>query len=147
MSPVCSPKLLRGGSPLEVPADLVAHHTLLRMEGDGGNQLQDWGLWLHAVQLADLRPAGVMHFSSADQLIQAAVAGQGVALGRLPLIEQLIKSRKLVAPFAGGVVSPRGYCVIVSTQAAGKRSGGLHHWLTAAARPPDSSTPEGRARS
>ena len=146
VSPVCSPKLLRAGSPLEVPADL-AHHTLLRMEHDGSNQLQDWGLWLHAVQLADLRPAGVMHFSSYDQLIQAAVAGQGVALGRLPLIEQLIKSRKLVAPFAGGVVSPRGYCVIVSTQAAGKPEvAAFTAWLTATARAPDSARPKGRAR-
>ena len=60
------------------PADLAAH-TLLRMEPDGGNQLQDWGLWLQAMKLADLRPAGVLHFSSYDQLISAAIAGQGVA--------------------------------------------------------------------
>ncbi|MDQ2927176.1 MAG: LysR substrate-binding domain-containing protein [Caldimonas sp.] len=118
--PVCSPKLRRDTKTrLEVPADLV-RQTLLRMEPDGSNQLQDWGLWLHAMKLADLRPAGVMHFSSYDQLIQAAVAGQGVALGRMPLIDQLVKTKKLVAPFAGEVVSPRGYCVIVAAQAARK---------------------------
>jgi LysR family glycine cleavage system transcriptional activator len=144
--PVCSPKLLRVGARLEVPADL-AHHTLLRMEPDGSNQLQDWGLWLHAMKLAELRPAGVMHFSSYDQLIQAAIAAQGVALGRMPLIDRLVKTRKLVAPFAGTVASPRGYCVIVAALAAAKAEvAAFTAWLTATARGPDSARPKGRAR-
>jgi LysR family glycine cleavage system transcriptional activator len=145
--PVCSPKLRRQAKArLEVPADL-AQHTLLRMEPDGSNQLQDWGLWLHAMKLADLRPAAVMHFSSYDQLIHAAVAGQGVALGRLPLIDQLMKSRKLVAPFAEAVVSPRGYGVIVAAQAARKPEvAAFTAWLTASARGPDSAARKGRAR-
>ena len=93
VSPVCSPRLLRPPHPpLARPADLAAH-TLLRMEPDGGNQLQDWGLWLQAMKLADLRPAGVLHFSSYDQLISAAIAGQGIALGRVPLIDSHLKSR------------------------------------------------------
>ena len=147
VAPVCSPKLLRPGKPpLGIPADL-AQHTLLRMEHDGSHQLQDWGLWLQAMHLADLRPAGVMHFSSYDQLVQAAVAGQGVALGRMPLIDQLVKSKKLVAPFAGGVVSPRGYCVIVAaTSAKRPEVAAFTAWLTAAARGPDSARRKGRAR-
>jgi DNA-binding transcriptional LysR family regulator len=144
--PVCSPKLLRVGPRLGVPADL-AQHTLLRMEYDGSSQLQDWGLWLHAMKLADLRPAGVMHFSSYDQLIQAAVAGQGVALGRMPLIDRLLKTRKLVAPFAGSIASPRGYCVIVATQAAAKAEvAAFTAWLMATARGPGSARQKGRVR-
>ena len=54
--PVCSPRLLRAaGAALKVPADL-AGHTLLRMEPDGSNHLQDWGLWLHAMELTQLKP-------------------------------------------------------------------------------------------
>jgi len=145
--PVCSPKLLRDAKArLAVPADL-AHHTLLRMEPDGSNQLHDWGLWLHAMKLADLRPAGVVHFSSYDQLIHAAVAGQGVALGRLPLIDQLVKSKKLVAPFAEAVVSPRGYRVIVAAPSAGKPEvAAFTAWIRASARGPDSARLKGRAR-
>jgi LysR family transcriptional regulator, glycine cleavage system transcriptional activator len=143
--PVCSPKLRRAaGARLKVPADL-AQQTLLRMEPDGSNQLMDWSLWLHAMKLSDLRPAGVMHFSSYDQLIHAAVAGQGVALGRLPLIDQLVRTRKLVALFAGSVVSPRGYCVIVAERAAERAEvAAFLAWLTAAARGPDSTAPKGR---
>ncbi|MDQ6629401.1 MAG: LysR substrate-binding domain-containing protein [Pseudomonadota bacterium] len=145
--PVCSPKLRRdAGAALRVPADLSGQ-TLLRMEPDGKNQLQDWGLWLHALGLADLRPAGVLHFSSYDQLIQAAVAGQGIALARLPLIDRLIKARKLVAPFNDAVVSPRGYCMIVAARAARKTEVlAFASWLTATARAPDSAGRRGRAR-
>jgi LysR family glycine cleavage system transcriptional activator len=145
--PVCSPRLLRAaGTTLRVPADL-AGQTLLRMEPDGSNQLQDWGLWLHAMHLTHLKPAGVLHFSSYDQLVQAAVAGQGVALGRVPLIDRLLKAKKLVAPFADAVVSPRGYCMLVGPGSARRPEvGAFTAWLAAEARAPGSAGPRGRAR-
>lgn len=148
VSPVCSPRLLRAARPvLKMPADL-ASQTLLRMEPDGSNQLQDWSLWLQAMQLGDLKPAGVLHFSSYDQLIQAAVAGQGIALGREPLIDRLLKARKLVAPFADAVVSPRGYCMLVAASAARRPEvAAFTAWLAAQARGPGSARPRGRARS
>ena len=145
--PVCSPRLLRAaGATLKMPADL-AGHTLLRMEPDGSNQLQDWGLWLPAMQLADLKPAGVLHFSSYDQLIQAAIAGQGVALGREPLIDRLLKAKKLVAPFPDAVASRRGYCMLVAPSAARRPDvAAFTAWLAAEARDPGSARPQGRAR-
>jgi LysR family transcriptional regulator, glycine cleavage system transcriptional activator len=151
--PVCSPKLLAAKkTPLVEPADL-AHHILLRMESDGGHQLLDWDLWLHALGLADLRPAGMLHFSSYDQLISAAIAGQGVALGRLPLVERHLSERQLVAPFSRKVVSPRSYCVIVSTRSTEKPEvRGFVDWLVATASPqaaergPGSARRRGRAR-
>jgi LysR family glycine cleavage system transcriptional activator len=151
--PVCSPKLRASKSaPLRQPADLV-HHILLRMETDGSSQLLDWDLWLHALGLADLKPAGMLHFSSYDQLISAAIAGQGVALGRMPLVERVMNERKLVAPFSRTVVSPRSYCVIVSTAAAGKPEvRDFVDWLVATAgapprgRGPGSARRRGRAR-
>ena len=132
--PVCSPRL-RGAShpPLQRPADL-AGHTLLRMEADGKNQLQDWDLWLHAMELAELQPAGMLHFSSYDQLISAALAGQGIALGRVPLIESHLKSRKLVAPFSESVVSPRSYYMLVAPASASRPEiRAFTDWLVASA--------------
>ena len=152
VSPVCSPKLLRAPfPPLATPRDLAAH-TLLRMEPDGRNQLQDWGLWLHAMALDDLRPAGVLHFSSYDQLISAALAGQGVALGRMPLIAAAMTRRKLVAPFSERVASPRSYVLVASSAAAGKPDvRDFMAWLiaeagAAGAPAPDSARRRGRAR-
>jgi len=151
--PVCSPKLRSSKhAPLKEPPDL-AHHILLRMESGGGSQLLDWDLWLHALGLADLKPAGMLHFSSYDQLISAAIAGQGVALGRVPLIERHLNERQLVAPFSKTVASPRSYCVIVSTRSSGKPEvRDFVDWLVAtaaleaAARGPGSARRRGRAQ-
>ncbi len=145
--PVCSPRLRRPPfAPLVVPADLAAH-TLLRMEPDGRNPLQDWGLWLHAMRLDDLRPSGVLHFSSYDQLISAALAGQGVALGRMPLIAGAMKGRKLVAPFDDRIASARAYFMLASTAAAAKPEvRDFMAWLETEARDPDSARPADRAR-
>ena len=112
--PVCSPELLRApATPLATPADL-RHHVLLHMESDDNAHSPDWPMWLRIMQIADLKPAGTLHFSQYDQIIQAAVNGQGVALGRLPLVAGLIAQHKLVAPFQSAMGSPRGYFLVQS---------------------------------
>jgi DNA-binding transcriptional LysR family regulator len=82
--PVCSPKLLRDKArPLKTPEDL-RHHVLLYLDSGPGADMQDWPIWLRAMKLDGLKPASVLHFSQFDQLINAAVAGQGIALGPQP---------------------------------------------------------------
>lgn len=111
--PVCSPRLLRDRArPLKTPADL-RHHCLLHLE-TGPNALLEWPPWLRAMKVDDLKPASVLHFSMYDQMIHAAVDGQGVALGRLPLVNSLLRQRKLVAPFKKSLVSPRSYFLFQS---------------------------------
>ncbi|HET7796218.1 MAG TPA: transcriptional regulator GcvA [Rhizobacter sp.] len=120
MTPVCSPALRRQTSrPLKRPEDLQ-FHTLLHTESHGRPETPDWALWLRAMRIEHLQPAGALHFSDYDQMIQAAVRGQGVALGRLPLINDLIKARKLVAPFSHSMASPMGYHLLRSEASAGK---------------------------
>jgi DNA-binding transcriptional LysR family regulator len=118
--PVCSPKLLRDPArPLKAPEDL-RHHVLMYLDSGPGADMQDWPIWLRAMKLEALKPASVLHFSQFDQLINAAVAGQGVALGRSPLLKQLLSERKLVAPFKKAVASPRSYFLVQSAGAARK---------------------------
>jgi DNA-binding transcriptional LysR family regulator len=116
--PVASPALVKRGPPLRRPADL-AHHVLLHLD-DLGAQMPwlNWSAWLTANGEPDLKPAGAVRFSLYDQLIHAAIAGQGVALGRIPLIADLLDSGQLVAPFAKRYDSPRGYYAIVAPHAA-----------------------------
>ena len=45
-----------------------------------------WRNWLAAQGWADARPRSVVRFNQYDQVILAALGGQGVALGRLPLV-------------------------------------------------------------
>ena len=118
--PVCSPKLLRDKArPLKTPDDL-RHHVLMYLDSGPGADLEDWPIWLRAMKLDGLKPASVLHFSQFDQLINAAVAGQGVALGRSPLLKRLLAERKLVAPFKKAVASPRSYYLVASAGAGRK---------------------------
>jgi DNA-binding transcriptional LysR family regulator len=148
--PVCSPRLLRDPArPLKTPEDL-RHHVLMYLDSGPGADMQDWPIWLRAMKLDNLKPASVLHFSQFDQLINAAVAGQGIALGRSPLLKQLLKERKLVAPFKKAVASPRSYYLVCSATAARKPEvQEFAAWLKAEAlttSDPGSSSPAGRAR-
>ncbi|HML07934.1 MAG TPA: transcriptional regulator GcvA [Xanthobacteraceae bacterium] len=121
MIPVCSHALLRDKTrPLKRPQDL-AHHTLLHFDYVGMEAMyMDWGTWLTALGISELKFAGALHFSQYEQMIQAAISGQGVALGRQPLVNELIKSGALVAPFKQTLVGSRAYFIIESQLSAGK---------------------------
>ena len=132
--PVCSPALAADPArPLRKPADL-ARHVLLHSD-DAQFSWMEWNLWLHAHGLRDLKPAGALQFNQYDQLVQAAVSGQGVALGRLPLLAGVLRERKLVTPFRKSVVSSRGYFLVRSARAASSAdAAGFEAWLFAEAK-------------
>ena len=118
--PVCSPRLLQDPKrPLRQPDDLH-RHALLQKESDAVDSLHDWSTWLRAMRLEGLRPASTLRFTLYDQLIQAAVDGQGIALARSPLVDDLLRQGKLVAPFAGVVASSRSYFVVPTAAGARK---------------------------
>jgi LysR family transcriptional regulator, glycine cleavage system transcriptional activator len=115
--PVASPALVRTGPPLQRPADL-ARHVLIHLDDPGGIlPWLNWPAWLAANGEPGLRPAGAMRFSLYDQVIQATAAGQGVALGRIPLIAQWLQDGRLVAPLPKRYDSSRGYFAIVAPHA------------------------------
>ena len=120
--PVCSPKLLEDPKrPLREPADL-RHHVLLQYDDpDGRHPWMHWKTWLEVERLTDLRPAGSLVFSGYDQIIPAAIAGNGVALGRSPLVRKLITAGQLVAPFQRSADPARAYYAIVSKNSEGRR--------------------------
>jgi LysR family glycine cleavage system transcriptional activator len=115
--PVCSPKLLRKIA-LKKPDDLKNHVLLQYHDPDVRHPWLHWNTWLEVAGVADLRPAGRLSFSGYEQIIPAAVAGHGVALGRSPLVKDLLDSRELVAPFKSKADPARAYFVIVGRHAA-----------------------------
>jgi LysR family glycine cleavage system transcriptional activator len=115
--PVASPALVKRGPPLKRPADLARHVLLHLDDPDGLMPWLNWPAWLAANGEPDLKAAGAIRFSLYDQLIQAALAGEGVALGRIPLIAGLLDRGRLVAPFGKRYDSPRGYFAIVAPHA------------------------------
>jgi len=118
--PMCSPRLLRDPQrPLKTPEDL-RHHVLLHLDSGPGADMQDWPMWLRAMKLGHIKPNRVLHFSQFDPLINAAVEGQGIALGRSPLLDKHLRDRKLVAPFKKAMASPRSYYLLRSSVSSRK---------------------------
>ena len=119
--PVCSPKLAADRSrPLKRPEDL-ARHILLSIDDERGRLTWlNWSAWLAAIGIHELTPAGSLRFNHFDQVIQAAVDGQGVALGRVPLIDDLLRQRKLVAPFHNRYLTTRAYYIVRADHAAAR---------------------------
>jgi DNA-binding transcriptional LysR family regulator len=127
---VCAPSLLRDKQrPLKKLADLSLH-TLLQVEAPRAGLPLEWDLWLRAMHIPDLEPASSMMFNSYDAAIAAAVQGQGVALGRRPLIDALLKRRALVAPLKDEIATERAYFLVVEPAAAKRPSvRALEAWL------------------
>ena len=104
--PVCSPALLGGAHPLRVVGDL-RHHTLLHDSTRG-----DWPIWLDAAGLTDFRPAQTLTFDQTATVIDAAVAGQGVALARSALAATDLIAGRLVRPFTLSLPAPFAYYIV-----------------------------------
>ena len=117
--PVCSPKLLKK-NPLREPADLKNHCLLEYDDPDVRHPWLHWKTWLEVAGIADLRPAARLSFSGYEQIIPAAVAGHGVALGRTPLVRDLITAKDLVAPFTRTADPARAYFAITSPSAVNR---------------------------
>ncbi len=90
--PVASPALGLGALR---SARALSGQTLLEFE-ERYPWLQ-WGHWLERRGWQAARPRGTLQFNQYDLVIQAALAGQGVALGRRELIRPMLEDGRLVA--------------------------------------------------
>jgi len=92
--PVCGPKLLEDRYPLRAPEDLK-HHTLLHDQG----VVEDWSSWLRTAGVSGVDASRGPSFSHSAMLIEAAIAGQGVALARSSMVAHDLREGRLVQPF------------------------------------------------
>lgn len=137
VQPMCAPRLLRDTArPLETPADLE-RHTLLTVDLQDAPLTADWEPWMRLMGLAAVHMAHTVRFTKYNEAVEAAVAGQGVVIGRLPLLADLVRRKRLVAPFRTPAASRRGYCLALAPQAARNAAAqDFAAWLVNAARQP-----------
>lgn len=102
--PVCSPAFLLEHGPLTGVEDLL--RLPLLHEDDG----YWWGAWLQSQGLR-ARLSSEMSYVSADQVIDLALAGAGVALTNGLLVEEELASGRLVRPLANQAVL-EGYLLL-----------------------------------
>jgi len=119
--PVASPQLTARVK-LAQPQDL-ARAVLLEYEGVPHTVWLTWSVWFETMKVPMPTPLGTLRFTQYRQIIQAAVAGQGVALGRVPLVDKLLRAKELVAPFGRTqttAAESRAYYVVVNPRSAGR---------------------------
>jgi LysR family glycine cleavage system transcriptional activator len=107
--PVCAPSLLESGPGLNTLEDL-AHHTLLMDElADVGGSPPTWAFWAEQTGQTLPKPARIRRFGQTNMVVQAAVQGLGVALGREPLVKDALANGSLVKPLQGIALSQYSY--------------------------------------
>jgi LysR family glycine cleavage system transcriptional activator len=112
--PVCSPSLRDGAVPLRRPDDL-RRHVLLH-----DSAREDWRLWLAAAGVQGIDLSHGPSFNDGSLLVQAVVAGQGVAVGRRALVAGELAAGRLVQPFDVVLPVDRAY-YFVCPEANGDR--------------------------
>ncbi|MDQ6960056.1 MAG: transcriptional regulator GcvA [Mariprofundaceae bacterium] len=106
-TPVCSPSMPTGDTPLNQPSDL-ARHTLLH----SGMRPDDWQAWLSAEGLAELKPRQDQEFETRNFAIAAAIRGLGVAIIDPLLVQEELKDRRLIQPFTHTLPTTSAYYLV-----------------------------------
>ena len=78
----------------------LRHHALLNLHDPTGRwPWLSWAAWFEARGIEDFVPQSTLTLDQYDQVIQAALHGQGIALGRMTLVDQYIRDKRLVPLF------------------------------------------------
>lgn len=126
LTPVCRPELVDEILPLRI-GDIglpLLHDT---------NDLH-WRAWLDAIGQTDLLAQGkATAFNDYNLVLEAALNGMGVAIGRTQLIADLLASGRLIAPFEERVASPLAYYLVKAPRALRKPAQAVWDWMLEAA--------------
>ncbi|MBL8397018.1 MAG: transcriptional regulator GcvA [Candidatus Accumulibacter sp.] len=112
-TPVCSPRLLYGMRPLNVPADLRRHNLLHDESISESMDRPNWAEWLQLAGVGDIPSEAGTHFSDPGLVLSAAVDGVGVALASIPLVAAEVHAGRLAKPFDIVIRRRQAYYLIV----------------------------------
>lgn len=129
--PVAHPSL--GVTAIEDAAQL--QQQVLIDYDDSSRPWMQWKNWLRgAGHKTGSAGGGRMLFNQYDQVVQAALAGQGVALGRLALVSSLLDEGKLVAATRRArVATDHGYWLLTRRDADSVALSRVRDWIVAEA--------------
>ena len=114
--PVASPEFLARHSPIATPENL--HGEWLLHDGsawDGADTYEEWQHWFARVGATPPSWAGGQLFNLSQLALGAALAGQGIAMGRAALVLQDVKVGRLVPLLGCSVMSRAAYSFVTTT--------------------------------
>ncbi len=128
--PVCSPQLLKRGPKLRKPRDLAKHVLLCSL-----NRPHDWPSWLAAAGVPEIDGNDGLKFENAALAYQAAIDELGVMIAQRALVEEDLRSGRLVAPIALLVKTSGAYYLgYAPNRARPPRLAAFEDWIVHEAR-------------
>ncbi|MEQ6916609.1 LysR substrate-binding domain-containing protein [Halomonas aquatica] len=118
----CSPSLTTSHDGLRQLDDL-SRATLIHWDTSGltwataTRAWVGWEPWLEKLGAEHIDARRGIGFSDYNLAVQAAIAGQGVVLGSLPILSDLVTAGLLVCPFADIVETSIGYDIVATQDA------------------------------
>ncbi|MEJ6008105.1 LysR substrate-binding domain-containing protein [Paucibacter sp. AS339] len=126
---ICHPKDLRGRNALREPADLLSRPLLYHT-----NYPNNWRVWLDAVGVSGRQLSPSADFEQVSMLVQAVMAGLGVAIVQRCLIDEELSTGRIAIPFDKPVAIKRGYMLCTRRASHSNRAlQQLNQWLKAQA--------------
>ena len=122
LAPVISPWLLKSGQSINQPEDL-ARFTLIEAGDAHRTHLEwlTWRRWFDEQHLPKVSPKRWLYFNYAYQMTQAALAGQGVVLARIPLIAENLARGDLIEVLPETRMdSPMAYWLLVGPRSSSR---------------------------
>jgi LysR family glycine cleavage system transcriptional activator len=123
ITPVISPwlaeQIRQGASPPLSKPEHIARYTVTEEDDPRPSaEYLSWRFWLAQMGAPDVQPRRWLYLNFTYQQVQAALAGQGVAMARLPLVAEQLERGDLVEPFGpqGRVATPQSYWLITPGQ-------------------------------
>jgi len=113
MAPVCAPELAAGLNSVD---DLTSTVILLD-QPESPDRPSNWDLWACETGAPMPPLPRTRQYGQANLVIQAAINGGGVAMGRRPLVQDAIASGTLVYPFLQKAQSPFSYWFVCHPEA------------------------------
>jgi LysR family glycine cleavage system transcriptional activator len=134
LSVVCAPSLIAGRKRPRTPDDLLRHPLL----ASHAKQPFEWDAWARQFGM-DLGRAQTVRLHDYNIVVEAALAGQGLAMGRHRLIAPHLASGALVEALPETVLEdPRiGWWFVAPRGALTPQAKALHDWLVQAAQAAD----------
>ncbi len=98
--PVAAPSVAYGDPPLKEWTDLQQHHLIHDYAADDSEPWVSWPVWLRRAGMDQrIDPLRGLAFDNSASLVEAAVRGHGVALGRSALVAEHVREGRLVPLF------------------------------------------------